>query len=69
MVKTVGAYARKKQIQKCDVKFTNLLNKRIVSGMIFGRNVRTKMLRRLAKYDDAMSNLFTLMTPLFIYKL
>lgn len=36
MVKTVGAYARKKQIQKCDVKFTNLLNNRIVSGMIFG---------------------------------
>lgn len=69
MVKTVGAYARKKQIQKCDVKFTNLLNNRIVSGMIFGRNIRTKMLRELAKYDDTMSNLFTRMTPLFLYTL
>ena len=69
MVKTVGAYPRKKQIQKCDVKFTNLLNNRIVSGMIFGRNIRTKMLRELAKYDDTMSNLFTRMTPLFLYTL
>ena len=69
MVKTVGAYARKKQIQKCDVKFTNLLNNRIVSGMIFGRNIRTKMLCRLAKYDENTCNLFTRMTPLFLYTL
>lgn len=56
MVKTVGVYARKKQIQKCDVKFTNLLNNRIVSGMIFGQNIRTKMLCMLAKYDANVRN-------------
>lgn len=34
MVKTAGTYARKKQIQKCDVKFTDSLNIVIVPGII-----------------------------------